>query len=96
MRGTPAYWTGSRWLVHSQASLTAGQLQRIGAWLRKVQQERRLGLAPGDARDDLDASVRALDAGKIYCGLTPELDGRSYEPFKATHGTGNIISLGAR
>lgn len=94
MRSSPAYWTGERWLVHSQSPLSAGQLQRIGAWLRNVQVERRLGLAPGDARDDLDASVRALDAGRIACGLTPERDGRTYEPFCSTVGTGKIISMG--
>lgn len=98
MRPTPAYWDGARWIVSSSSPLTPNQLRRIGAWLRRVQVQRRVGLAPGAVRDECDLTIRALDEGRIECALTPEYagaDGQQFAMFRATAGTGKIISLGA-
>lgn len=94
MTQTPAYWDGARWIVHSRAPLTQGQLGRIAEWLLPVQRQRRLGLAAGPVRDDLDESVKALVGKRIVCGLAPEykgFDGQQYAPFAATAGTGKIM-----
>jgi hypothetical protein len=63
----------------------------------KVQAGRRLGLVAGDTRDDLDASVKALHAGKVQqWAAGPQMDGSGeIEVFRATEGTGKIISMGA-
>lgn len=92
---TPAFWDGGRWVVHSTFPLTAEQLGRVGAWLRRVQMQRRLGLPPGDRRDELDRTVRALDEGRIVCGLVPQSDGQTYTAYRATEGTGRVYSMGA-
>lgn len=62
----------------------------------KVQAARRLGLMPGDIRDDLDASVRALNEGKVQqWAAGSQMDGSGeIEVFRATQGTGKIITLG--
>lgn len=91
---TPAHWDGSRWVVTSQSALTADQLRRIAEWLLPVQRQRRLGLSAGPVRDDLDAAIAALEAGRIVCGLAPDRSGERV-PFSATVGAGRIISLGA-
>lgn len=96
---TPAYWNGSRWLVHSVTPLTRSQLRRIAAWLLKVQAQRRLGLKPGPVRDELDLTVRALREGRIECGLVPNYadgSGAGRIAFQSTEGTGKIITLGAQ
>jgi hypothetical protein len=86
---TPAYWDGERWVVQSATALTSEQLWRIAGYLLPVQRARRLGLKPGDRRDDLDRAIAALEAGKIVCGVTMTRNGA--EPFKATQGTGRIM-----
>lgn len=91
---TPAHWDGSRWVVTSQSALTADQLRRIAKWLLPVQRQRRLGLSAGPVRDDLDAAIGALEAGKIVCGLAPDRSGERLA-FAATERTGKIITLGA-
>lgn len=94
MQQTPAYWDGARWVVHSQSALSRAQLSRIARWLVNVQRQRRLELRPGPKRDELDLTIRALRAGRIVCGLTPEHSGpqgQGYVPFAARHGTGKII-----
>lgn len=91
---TPAHWDGSRWVVTSQSALTADQLRRIAEWLLPVQRQRRLGLSAGPVRDDLDAAIAALEAGKIVCGLAPDRSGERLA-FAATERTGKIITLGA-
>jgi lauroyl/myristoyl acyltransferase len=87
---TPAYWDGTQWIVQSHAALSQSQLNRVARWLVNVQRQRRLETIPGAKRDELDKTIRALRAGKIVCGLT------GGDVFKATVGTGKIISLGAR
>ena len=87
---TPAYWDGTQWIVQSQAALSQSQLNRVARWLVNVQRQRRLETIPGPKRDELDKTIRALREGKIVCGVT----GGDF--FKATTGTGKIISLGAR
>jgi hypothetical protein len=51
---------------------------------------------PGDTRDDLDASIKALQEGLIkQWAAGPQMDGSGeIEVFRATKGTGKIISLG--
>lgn len=89
MQSTPAYWDGTRWVVNSQTALTPGQLKRIGEWLLPIQRQRLTGLPPGTKRDECAQTIKALEAGRIVCGVT----GGDF--FKATTGTGRIISLGA-
>lgn len=94
MQQTPAYWDGTRWIVHSHSPLSRGQLSRVARYLINVQRQRRLEMRPGAKRDELDATIRALRDGRIVCGVTPEYsgpDGRGYTPFAASAGTGKII-----
>ncbi len=86
---TPAYWDGTQWIVQSQTMLTGRQLRRIAKWLLPVQRQRLVGLSPGPKRDECLQTIKALEAGKIVCGVT------GGDIFKATVGTGRIISLGA-
>lgn len=85
------------WLLRTETPLPAWAERRCVEFLLKVQAERRRGLPPGDTRDDLDASVRALMAGNVkQWAAGPGMDGRGeIETFRATQGTGKIISLGA-
>jgi hypothetical protein len=66
-------------------------------FMLKIQAARRTGLTPGDTRDDLDASVKALNEGKVkQWAAGPQMDGSGeIEVFRATQGTGKIITLGA-
>jgi len=59
----------------------------------KVQAARRLGLNPGDTRDDLDASVKALNEGRVrQWAAGPQMDGSGdIEVFRATQGSGKVI-----
>ena len=52
---------------------------------------------PGDTRDDLDASVKALREGKVQqWAAGPQMDGSGeIEVFRSSAGTGKIISMGA-
>jgi hypothetical protein len=65
-------------------------------FMLKVQAARRLGLMPGDTRDDLDASVKALNEGKVQqWAAGSQMDGSGeIEVFRTTQGTGKIITLG--
>jgi hypothetical protein len=60
----------------------------------KIQAARRLGLMPGDTRDDLDASVKALNEGKVQqWAAGPSMDGSGeISVYRATEGTGKIIT----
>jgi hypothetical protein len=64
----------------------------------KIQAGRRLGLMPGDTRDDLDASVTALREGKVkQWAAGPQMDGSGdIAVYSANQGTGKVITLGAR
>ena len=72
-------------------------IQRCVDFMLKVQAGRRLGLMPGDTRDDLDASVKALREGKVQqWAAGPSMDGSGeIEVFRSSAGTGKIISMGA-
>lgn len=85
------------WLLRTETPLPDWAEKRCVEFLIKVQEQRRVGLGPGDQRDDLDASVKALREGRVkQWAAGPHMDGRGeIETFRATQGTGKIISLGA-
>lgn len=89
LRPYPAEWDGKRWLVYSESVLPASMLRATATYLLRVQSQRRLGLSPGPLRDELDETVKALREGRIVSAT------RGGDVFKATAGTGKIISLGA-
>jgi hypothetical protein len=88
---------GGTWLLRTETPLPAWAAKRCADFMLKVQAARRLGLMPGDTRDDLDASVKALHEGKVkQWAAGPSMDGSGeIEVFRATQGTGKIITLGA-
>lgn len=91
-------WRGAQgvWFLRTESPMPEWAVKRCAEFMVRVQEARRLGLKPGDTRDDLDASVRALKEGKIeQWAAGPQMDGSGeIEVFKATRGTGKIISLG--
>ena len=85
------------WLLRTETPVPQWVVQKCVAFMLKVQAGRRLGLGAGDTRDDLDASVKALHEGKVQqWAAGPQMDGSGeIEVFRATQGTGKIITLGA-
>lgn len=85
------------WLLRTETPLPEWAAKRCVQFMQRVQSQRRIGLAPGDQRDDLDASVAALNEGRVkQWAAGPSMDGSGeVEVFRATQGTGKIISLGA-
>jgi len=81
-------WTGQRWHCKAEIALRSWELARICDYMIGVQAQRRLGLPPGELRDDLDRSVLALRARRVDSVVTGE------DVFKSTEATGKIISLG--
>jgi len=84
------------WLLRTESPLPGWAVQRCVEFMLRVQSARRVGLGPGDTRDDLDASVVALREGRVrQWAAGPQMDGSGeIEVFRATQGTGKIISLG--
>lgn len=84
------------WLLRTETPMPAWAERRCVEFLLRVQEQRRVGLGPGDQRDDLDASVEALKAGRVrQWAAGSDMDGRGeIEVYRATQGTGKIISLG--
>lgn len=82
------------WLLRTESPVPAWAVKRCVDFMLKVQAGRRLGLMPGDTRDDLDASVKALREGKVQqWAAGPQMDGSGeIEVFRATQGTGKIIT----
>lgn len=81
---------GGYWICNAEIALREWELERIRQYMIGRQAKNRLGLPPGDVRDDLDASVKALHAKRIATNVTGE------DPFRATRAIGDkIISLGA-
>lgn len=86
------------WLLRVESPLPSHQVRACVDFLKKVQGGRRLGLMPGDQRDDLDASVRALDEGRVQqWAAGPNMDGRGeIAVFRSERGTGKtIVDMGA-
>lgn len=86
------------WLLRTETPLAERQVQSIRDWMLKIQVGRRIGLNPGDTRDDLDASVTALREGRIkQWAAGPNMDGRGeIAVFRSERGTGKtIIDMGA-
>lgn len=85
------------WLLRTESPLPLRYVQACRDYMLKVQAARRIGLPPGDRRDDLDVSVKALNEGRIsQWAAGPQMDGSGeIEIYRATAGTGKIISLGA-
>ena len=87
---------GGTWLLRTETPVPQWVVQKCIDFMLKVQAARRLGLMPGDTRDDLDASIKALHAGKVkQWAAGPQMDGSGeIEVFRTTQGTGKIITLG--
>jgi hypothetical protein len=86
------------WLLRTETPLSARHVAACKAFMLKIQAARRLGLNPGDIRDDLDASVRALNKNRIQqWAAGPGMDGRGeITVFGATTGTGKtFMDMGA-
>ena len=86
------------WLLRTETPLSARHVAACKAFMLKIQAARRLGLNPGDIRDDLDASVRALNENRIQqWAAGPGMDGRGeITVFGATTGTGKtFMDMGA-
>jgi hypothetical protein len=86
------------WLLRTETPLSARHVAACKAFMLKVQAGRRIGLNPGDIRDDLDASVRALNENRIQqWAAGPGMDGRGeITVFGATTGTGKtFMDMGA-
>ena len=85
------------WLLRTETPLPERAAKRCAQFMLRVQAARRIGLMPGDQRDDLDASVAALNEGRVkQWAAGASMDGSGeVEVFRATQGTGKIISLGA-
>jgi hypothetical protein len=86
------------WLLRVESPLPAPQVRACVDFLKKVQGGRRLGLMPGDQRDDLDASVRALEEGRVQqWAAGPNMNGKGeIAAFRSERGTGKTtIDLGA-
>jgi len=83
-----------RWLLRVESPVSERVVQKCVEFMLRVQAARRLGLLPGDTRDDLDASVKALNEGKVQqWAAGPQMDGSGeIEVFRATQGTGKIIT----
>jgi len=85
-----------QWLLRTETPLPTWAVKKCTEFMLKTQSARRLGLMPGDVRDDLDASVKALHEGRIaQWAAGQQMDGSGeIEVFRATQGTGKIISIG--
>ncbi len=57
------------WLLRTETPLPAWAVKRCVDFMLKIQAARRLGLNPGDRRDDLDASVTALRENRGFYKL---------------------------
>lgn len=81
------------WLLRTESPLPSRHVVACRDFLLKVQAARRLGLPPGDTRDDLDASVKALHENRIkQWAAGQQMDGSGeIEVFRAAQGTGKII-----
>lgn len=58
----PVWWEASigKWVVSLPPNYPKASLRMLRDYMLREQQQRRLGLIPGDLRDDLDKSVEAL------------------------------------
>jgi hypothetical protein len=86
------------WLLRTETPLSARHVAACRDFMLKIQASRRIGLMPGDIRDDLDASVRALNENRIQqWAAGPGMDGRGeIAVFSSTQGTGKtFMDLGA-
>jgi len=86
------------WLLRAEFPLETRQVLACIEFMKKIQEARRLGLNPGDIRDDLDASVKALEENRVrQWAAGPHMDGSGeITVFRATQGTGKtLIDLGA-
>jgi hypothetical protein len=81
------------WLLRVESPVPEWAVKRCVDFMLKIQAGRRLGLMPGDTRDDLDASVKALNEGKVkQWAAGPSMDGSGdIEVFRATKGSGKVI-----
>ena len=81
------------WLLRVESPVPEWAVKRCADFMLRIQAGRRLGLMPGDTRDDLDTSVTALREGKIkQWAAGPQMDGSGeIAVYSATTGTGKVI-----
>lgn len=54
-----------RWLIDSPVVLNDAQVERIRQHTLMIQRQRHAGMVPGDRREEVGHSIKALEAGKI-------------------------------
>jgi len=95
MRQPAMEWRPSldSWLLRVESPVPEWMVKKCIQFMLKIQAARRLGLNPGDTRDDLDTSVKALNEGRVrQWAAGPQMDGSGdIEVFRATQGTGKVI-----
>lgn len=79
-----------RWLIDSPVVLNDAQVERIRQHTLMIQRQRHAGMTPGDKRETVGHSIKALEAGKIVRRPIPKTLEREATVFAATPGTGKI------
>ena len=80
-----------RWLIDSPVVLDAAQVERIRQHTLMIQRQRHSGMAPGDRREEVGRSIKALESGQIVRRPIPKPLEREATVFASTPGTGKII-----
>ena len=80
-----------RWLIDSPVVLCDAQVERIRLHTLMIQKQRHAGMTPGDRREEVGRSIRALKAGNIVRRPVPKTLEREATVFAATPGTGKIF-----
>lgn len=94
MKQTPMWWDGAQWIIQVPFGMEQRMLKPAVDYCLKVQQQRRLSMNPGPARDDLDNAIRALEQGRVLQHPIENLDGYA-KVFTSTPAVGDrIYSLG--
>lgn len=81
------------WIVDTDVTLSDFQLSGICDWAIPKQVGRWNSLPIGAKKDELGMAIKLLQNKKIRQRLVANRDGTA-APFKATVGTGKIISVG--
>lgn len=79
-----------RWLIDSPVVLNAAQVERIRLHTLMIQTQRHAGMSPGDKREEVGRSIKALEANKIVRRPIPKTLESEATVFASTPGTGKI------